>query len=276
MSVCYDFNGNQDNSLYPCSTDGSPAQCCEMYELCASDGLCVNNGTDPGLAKYTTRGCTVQDWTDGQVDTCISECIPTGGVGVSDCGVGSFCCYGFGGCDCDNSTQVFSIDPVSIVATISSTSTSAPSATTSPSTSATPTGNSDVDSGSSSHLGLGLGIGLGVGIPLLSAAILIPFFLRRRKNSKAPIGPADKGGYYQPPPAQAEETHTGPYFQPHPHVGGQMQTPYVDMHKGVLSPAYLSTGPVTPGPGQQAPPYTETQAYELPHQPVQQMPHELQ
>ncbi|KAL4967390.1 uncharacterized protein BDV14DRAFT_169920 [Aspergillus stella-maris] len=253
MSVCYDFNGNQDNSLYPCSTDGSPSQCCEMYELCASDGLCVNNGTDPGLAKYATRGCTVQDWTDGQVDTCISECIPTGGVGVSNCGVGSFCCYGFEGCDCDNSTQVFSIDPVSIVATISSTSTSTPSATTSPSTSATPTGDPDAsDSGSSSHLGLGLGIGLGVGVPLLAAAILIPFFLRRRKNSKSPIEPTDKGGYYQPPPAQAET------------------------HDGVLSPAYLSTGPVTPGPGQQAPPYTETQAYELPHQPIQQMPHELQ
>ncbi|KAL4945141.1 hypothetical protein BDV06DRAFT_219673 [Aspergillus oleicola] len=267
MSVCYDVNGNQDTSLFPCSTDGSPAQCCELYELCASDGLCVNNGTNPGLTKYATHGCTVQDWTDGQVDTCISECIPTGGVGISGCGVGSFCCYGFGGCDCDNSTQVFNIDPVSIVATITGASTSTPSATSSPSSSATPTNDSDADSGSSSHLGLGLGVGLGVGIPLLAAAILIPFFLRRRKNSKAPVEATDKGGYYQPPPAQAETD--GTYFQPH--VGGQ--TPYVDMHKGVLSPGLSSTESATPG---QAPPYTETQAYELPHQPVQQMPYELQ
>ncbi|RDW83853.1 uncharacterized protein DSM5745_04179 [Aspergillus mulundensis] len=266
MAICYDTNGNQDTSQFPCSADGEPAQCCELGQYCASNGLCVNNGTNDGLTPYSIKGCSVQDWTDGGVDTCTNECVAGGGVGVSACGSGNFCCYGFGGCDCNNSTQVFSLGPVEIVATITGASTTTaatttPTSTTTSDTSTTPTGDSSSPS-SSSHLGLGLGVGLGVGIPLLIAAIFIPLFLRRRRANRAPVMASDKGGYYQPPPAQGQVEPDGSYFaaQQQPHLGGQ--TPYE--HK---------IGPVSPG---QAPPYTEHQAYEMAHEPVQQQPHELQ
>ncbi|KAL4738548.1 hypothetical protein BDV11DRAFT_189315 [Aspergillus similis] len=36
-----------------------------MYQYCASNGLCVNNGTDEGLTPYSLKGCSVQDWTRG-------------------------------------------------------------------------------------------------------------------------------------------------------------------------------------------------------------------
>ncbi|KAL3491746.1 hypothetical protein BJX62DRAFT_251054 [Aspergillus germanicus] len=280
MAVCYDTNGNEDTSQFPCSADGSPAQCCEIGQLCASDGLCVNNGTEPGLTKYSIHGCSVQDWTDGQVDTCPHQCIETGGVGVTDCGVGSFCCYGFGGCDCNNSTQTFDLDPIRIVATISGeTSTSTPTTTssTSSTTSSSPTAEADALSSSSSSssssnaLPIGLGVGLGVGIPLLIAAIVAVFFcLRKRRNTPAPEKDIGMAGYQAPLGYQAPSAQNGSEAGWYPQ---SVASPPVPMENGAkpVAGGYF-------GAQQQA----QAMPHELPSRqepqelPVRQEPHELQ
>lgn len=50
-----------------------------------------------------------------------SDNTPTCGNGVEVCGVGTYYCYGFGGCDCNRSTQVFTLDQVELFTSISST-----------------------------------------------------------------------------------------------------------------------------------------------------------
>ncbi|KAL4879463.1 hypothetical protein BJY04DRAFT_220059 [Aspergillus karnatakaensis] len=267
MAVCYDDKGNEDSSLYTCSQDGSPAQCCQIGDSCASNGLCVN---DNGHTKYAIRGCSVQDWTDGQVDTCIAQCLPTGGVGVSDCGVGEFCCFGFGGCDCNNSTETFNLDPVSIVGkitneTISSTTSSITSPTSTPTSdpgTGSGSGSGSGDSDSSSALPIGLGVGLGVGIPLLLAIIIGAFFfLRRRRNAAVPI--YDKAPAYdqhQSPPVPS--THAGS-------DGGWYQSPPAsDVHAGG---GYFQKPPAQSYNDPQS--YNSTPAFELP---TRQDPAELQ
>ncbi|KAL3469592.1 hypothetical protein BJX99DRAFT_68929 [Aspergillus californicus] len=260
MTACYNLNGNQDETLYPCSADGDPIQCCELGQSCASDGLCVNNGTG-GLTKYSIYGCTQQNWTDTSVSNCPNNCVSTGGIGVSDCGVGSFCCYGFGGCDCDNSTQTFSLDPVNIIATItgSTTTTSTQSATSTPSSTTTPSTEASTDgSDSSNALPVGLGVGLGVGIPLLLGIIVAAlFFCRRRKRA----GETKEMAGYQSYAPQADSDNTAAWQQSqsqHQLQSGS-QPPYAEGFK-----------PNAPT----APPYNPTQTYELPS--TQQTPHELQ
>ncbi|KAL3468980.1 hypothetical protein BJX99DRAFT_242294 [Aspergillus californicus] len=247
MTECYDTLSNQDDTIYPCSTDGSVQQCCSLGYLCADNGLCVANSTqqEDTITDYFINGCTVQDWINGSVETCPTECLSTGGVGVSACDAGTFCCYGFGGCDCSNDTQVFSLGPVKIVATItgaptttttSTTSTTSTSTNTSTgSTSATPTDGSSggsSDGGSSSNLPVGLGVGLGVGIPVLLglAAGIFLLLRRRRRAAGVPAGyqaaagqPSSDGGYHQSPPSStAYPSHAGEgagateYFKPHP------------------------------------------------------------
>ncbi|KAL4776052.1 hypothetical protein BDW60DRAFT_203895 [Aspergillus nidulans var. acristatus] len=252
MAVCYDTNGNEDTTQFPCSADGAPAQCCEVYQYCASNGLCVHNGTDEGLTPYSIKGCSVQDWTEGssrwQLMSAKQTVAMGGGVGVSACGSGNSAAMAFGRYDCNNSTQVFSLGAVRIVATITGSSTITAATTTSTSTTvsdttAAPTGDSSFSS-NSSYLGVGLGVGLGIGIPLLTAAILIPLFLCRRSANKDPVEVEDS------------------YFQVQQQLHPRGQTPYEH-----------NLGPVSPG---QSPPYTEHEAFEMAHEQVQSQPHELQ
>jgi hypothetical protein len=123
---------------------------------------------------------------------------------VKPCGQNLFCCYGLGGCDCNNATQVFSLAPVRIVTSLASlpasTSSATSLATTSSPVSTSGTSSPVSTSGASSplstsgtssqplsttaasdnttlpgsganNLGIGLGVGLGVGIPLLIAVL---------------------------------------------------------------------------------------------------------
>jgi hypothetical protein len=77
MTECYNALGNQDSTLYPCSEDGNPSQCCSLGYLCADNGLCVANRTqaEDTITPYFITGCTVQDWTGGGVDTCPTQCL---------------------------------------------------------------------------------------------------------------------------------------------------------------------------------------------------------
>ncbi|KAL4796688.1 hypothetical protein BDV19DRAFT_75487 [Aspergillus venezuelensis] len=195
MAACYDRDGNEDVTRLPCSNNGTLAQCCSDGELCASNGLCVRT-EDDGDTSYWQNTCSDPDWMDGNVTTCPTQCmdIRNAGNGVTACGSGTWCCTGFSGCDCNNSTQTFELDPVRIVTSVttatSSTTTSTSSTTTSSATdtpTSTPTDPSDSGSSgdSDSNLGIGLGVGLGVGIPLVLGAIVAFWFFRRRKRAAA-------------------------------------------------------------------------------------------
>ncbi|KAL4879650.1 hypothetical protein BJY04DRAFT_193319 [Aspergillus karnatakaensis] len=203
MAKCYDRNGNEDDAYYPCSQDGNPAQCCGDGERCASNGLCIRT-EDSGRSTYWQNTCSVDDWYEGGVETCPTQCmnINFAGNGVTACGDGTYCCTGYGGCDCNNSTQTFSLGAVRIVGTATSllptstsTSTTSTSTTTSTNTNTstptpTPSTPSDDSDSSDSNLSVGLGVGLGVGIPLVVGAIVGFWFLRRRRARAA----ANTGG----------------------------------------------------------------------------------
>ncbi|KAL2829732.1 hypothetical protein BDW59DRAFT_141899 [Aspergillus cavernicola] len=247
MAECYDPRGNQDETLFPCSNDGNATQCCTLGYLCASNGLCVANSTQSQetITPYFINGCTDQDWIDGGVSACPAECIAGGGVGVAPCDRGTFCCYGFGGCDCSNSTQVFSLGPVNIVATItgasstttsttttstSTTSTSTHTSTATSSTSPTPTS----DDSSSNNLPVGLGVGLGVGIPVLIGILAGVFFLLRRRRKAAALGAANPPAGYQAPTAQVE-SDSG-YYQSQPSTNSVGNTEYFKPHGQTAAP----------------------------------------
>ncbi|KZL68033.1 hypothetical protein CT0861_04157 [Colletotrichum tofieldiae] len=201
MSTCFDRSSNQDLGLVACDPNGDLKSCCAPSDSCASNGLCVTNRTDT-LTPYFINGCTEQNWNSA---TCLNQCDQSGGNGVLPCGRGKFCCYGLEGCDCNNATAVFSLDPVIVVTSIpiSASKTSSVSATTSTtaststaeSTASAPTASLDSEPTpsagsvleSSNHgnvLSVGLGVGLGVGIPLIAFVVGLVWFLKKRRRSK--------------------------------------------------------------------------------------------
>ena len=130
-----------------------------------------------------------------------------GGVGVQPCGNTIYCCYGFNGCDCTNSTQVITLGVAEIVTQLPFSSVS--SSTTATTTSRAPVKTSSApqittviaspDNGSSG-LKIGLGVGLGLGLPL-SLAVVGVFILLLRKRRE------------QPQEAQWQEPKQHPYSQ---------------------------------------------------------------
>lgn len=118
------------------------------------------------------------------------------GNGVTPCGDDKYCCYNTTGCDCNNSTIVFTLAPFlyasrpptstsSIPPTIATTSaiTHSSSTRSSPSTQATsPAAPNTYNNNNNNNLGLGLGTGLGLGIPLLLAVMGAFWFLSRRRS----------------------------------------------------------------------------------------------
>lgn len=132
---------------------------------------------------------------------------PATGNGIKNCGNSLFCCFGRRDCDCDDEEQVFSMEPIRIVASIStdrsqttrttstgdvittsriSTAETSSTTTTSPAANATAglVGDPPSEQGDNS-LTFGLGVGLGVGVPLVAiAAALAWFFWRKRAKSQ--------------------------------------------------------------------------------------------
>ncbi|KAF2108899.1 hypothetical protein BDV96DRAFT_586858 [Lophiotrema nucula] len=210
MAKCYDLNGNTLNSDYkPCSQNGDPAQCCNVADGCADNGLCVANATSENPTPYLVEGCTAQDWSP---DTCLKICeYNYVGNGVQPCGGNSYCCYGFNGCDCTNSSQTFSlhalgfvVPPGGVIISSSSVTTSSSRTATSLSSNMVPSSaptsvsmttssraeasqlsdSASSQSGGGNNLGIGLGVGLGVGIPLIAAVLGLLWFLSKRQQDK--------------------------------------------------------------------------------------------
>lgn len=149
------------------------------------------------------------------------------GDGVDSCpgsGPNKWCCYGLGGCDCNNATQVVSALAGSIITTIdlgvtsiSSTKTTSTTSPTSASTTTTPppttkeTG-TETDAGAGAGAATGttptetpsaeksksnavpIGVGAGVGGAAAIAIVALIFFFLRRRNQKAAklVGPEPK------------------------------------------------------------------------------------
>ncbi|KAM5354053.1 hypothetical protein ACJ41O_000703 [Fusarium nematophilum] len=231
MSGCYDRRNNENIDHFPCDPDGDLKSCCERGDSCAGNGLCVTSDGD-ALTPYFIHGCTIDDWDD---PTCPTQCYNSTGNGIQPCGDGMFCCWGRGGCDCNDEDEVFSMDPVRIVASIptgasrstdatavssldASISSAIASATAETTTEAAPTSTNDESSISGENndnsLPIGLGVGLGVGIPLIAiGAGLIWFLMKKRAKTVETHGskdmfkqdPALLGNYV---PVHAPPAHT--------------------------------------------------------------------
>ncbi|KAF4974478.1 hypothetical protein FZEAL_8616 [Fusarium zealandicum] len=225
MSGCYDRSNNENLDLFQCDSDpdGDLKSCCGRGDSCASNGLCVTSSNDT-LTPYFINGCAEEDWSD---PTCLRQCDDSGGNGVQPCGKGTYCCFGLGGCDCNNEDDVFSLVPVRIVTSIpidasetqaaaSSTSTmtaassisgttttlSTTSSTGEP-TSTSTAGSDSSESGSSSSsssssLPVGLGVGLGVGIPLIAIGVGLFWFFKRKRTPQPAAAKGQETTHYQP------------------------------------------------------------------------------
>ncbi|ROV88938.1 hypothetical protein VPNG_10204 [Cytospora leucostoma] len=215
---CYDADESTSNDNVPCweSTDGQAVPCCDAAhsDSCASNGLCVASDPD-AYTPYFIDGCTAPGWTNGSKAGCPStECLDAGNNGVKPCGDGTYCCYGSTGCDCNNSTQVFSLGVVRIVTSLSPTSsasetgtatttgTNSATTTTSLSSTATQPTSSHSSSGTSSNITIGLGVGLGVGLPLSLAVVAGLWLLSKRRGKRNTAEPT------KPYPRQEAAQHT--------------------------------------------------------------------
>ncbi|KAM0358959.1 hypothetical protein ACHAO7_001534 [Fusarium culmorum] len=224
MASCFGEDKNQVLDQFPCDPSGKVKSCCSRGDSCASNGLCVTSNKD-ALSPYFINSCTEENWDD---PTCIKECQGNGN-GVSPCGAGKFCCYGFGGCDCNNSTQVFTLDPVKVITTIpsdatrvvedTSTASDAPTETgsstrstvTHTSTSAAETSSSS-SGGSSNALPIGLGVGIGAGVVLIGVGV--GFWLWRRKKSRAAKPATVQDDYMVKPPMESHNSPNYGHYQP--------------------------------------------------------------
>jgi hypothetical protein len=160
--------------------------------------------------------------------------IPAGnGNGVQPCGAGKFCCYGFGGCDCNNSTQVFTLDPVKVVTTIPTDASRVDEKTTAISDATTGASSSTVQStvthtntsaaesesssseASSSNNALPIGLGVGIGAGVLLIGLGVGFWLWRRKkraSASKPVMVSDD--YMHKPPVETANPPVYGQYQP--------------------------------------------------------------
>lgn len=175
------------------------------------------------------------------------------GNGVQVCtnaGPNHYCCYQFGGCNCSDPSQVFSIAAATILTTIdpaithtaqsSSASTSTSAHTTSKSAVTTPTSSPSSQTGSSTQsaptaansdsgsavqkstsskqvsVAVPIGVGVGLGVPLLLVAAALVFYILRRRQpaAAAPPPPPDAMKPYQ-------TTELAGYYNPRAELAGQ-------------------------------------------------------
>ncbi|KFX97597.1 hypothetical protein O988_04781 [Pseudogymnoascus sp. VKM F-3808] len=228
--VCYESNGFESQQYYDCQPDADVSACCRPGDICYSNGLChPGPDADQGITDWYWHGCTDPTFQD---PSCFSACFSVVGDGVDSCpgsGPNHWCCYGLGGCDCNNSTQVVSALAGAVVATIgfdvtsiSSKTTSTPSPTSPSTTTTTPPTTKESGAGTGAGTGaktgaeagattgttpsetpssekskpntVAIGVGAGVGGAAALAIVGLIFFYARRRNKKAPkvIGPEPK------------------------------------------------------------------------------------
>ncbi|KAK4212594.1 hypothetical protein QBC37DRAFT_388695 [Rhypophila decipiens] len=60
-ATCYNLNGDEvsNTNIIPCDADEPITHCCSSDDLCARNGLCLNNGDD---GKISAQGCTDPGW----------------------------------------------------------------------------------------------------------------------------------------------------------------------------------------------------------------------
>ncbi|KAE9370928.1 hypothetical protein N431DRAFT_492923 [Stipitochalara longipes BDJ] len=209
QNVCFGRTDVQNTEFFACQPDATESSCCLAGDIRYSNGLCAPGPTESvGLTPFFAHGCTDANFT---TPICVPNCIPSNGAGLQLCpsyGPDHFCCYGLNGCNCSDSSQVFSLSTGTVVTTIdpSATYTATPTTSTSlttssnapvsPSTSQSTILSPTISSSTSSSSGIpattskkssnGLGIGIGVGVGLLIAITLAAvgfYFLRRGKSS---------------------------------------------------------------------------------------------
>ncbi|GKU01249.1 unnamed protein product [Fusarium langsethiae] len=227
MASCFGEDRNEVLDKFPCDPSGKIKSCCARSDACASNGLCVSSSDDV-LSPYFISGCTDENWDD---PTCITECQGNGN-GVVPCGTGKFCCYGYGGCDCNNSTQVFTLDPVKIITTIPTDasrveekttaissdattetgSSTVQSTVTHTNTSAAESSSSSIEGGSNNALPIGLGVGIGAGVVLIGLGVGL--WLWRRKKSRASKPAVVSDDDMVKPPVENANTANYGHYQP--------------------------------------------------------------
>ncbi|KAK0701726.1 hypothetical protein B0T26DRAFT_528423 [Lasiosphaeria miniovina] len=257
--TCFNANSLPEPGLLPCIPGIRISPCCASGDLCLSNGLCLDTGSDNG---FTTQGCTDQDWGSPCVSNCVqwardtqtpyypylASCMASGSKTTYCCGPDSSCC--------NNTNVVFSLprftDAVRPLASTTSTTSSASSSTASSSgtqttntasTTALPSDSNNA-SGSDSNtsnddsnnhktvLGLAIGFGiLGLLLILIAGALLFRRWRSGRASDTAELSAA----------ADADKGPVGPIYGPvH---GGPTEMPIHYMPAEIMShrPAEMMT-----------------------------------
>jgi hypothetical protein len=124
----------------------------------------------------------------------ISDVFIVDGNGILGCppsiGRGTFCCYGYNGCNCTNSTQVFSLGIGTVLTTLAFTTPSrtagSSSSTSIPQNVPTASTASGIVSDGTRPNGAAIGAGVGVGIPAMVAIMGLLYWIWRLRSKIAP------------------------------------------------------------------------------------------
>ncbi|KFX98227.1 hypothetical protein O988_04457 [Pseudogymnoascus sp. VKM F-3808] len=129
-AVCYDSSGlasgpESKKPFFPCESDAGVTSCCEPGDICFSNGLCspgpaLKASHEPGFyqTSFFWNACTDPSFQDPK---CFTGCFSVPGNGVQSCpeaGPNAYCCYGYGGCDCSDPSQIIHVVAGSIIGTI--------------------------------------------------------------------------------------------------------------------------------------------------------------
>ncbi|KIN08371.1 hypothetical protein OIDMADRAFT_175182 [Oidiodendron maius Zn] len=260
--ICYGQQGVENDKMFSCQPTAAESACCAPGDICYSSGLCAPGPTEnqDTVTPFFWNGCTDPSFTSS---ACFSSCFNLPGNGVQVCpnvGPNHYCCYQFGGCNCSDPSQVFSIAAATIITTInpsithtsqSSTATTSSSTTTTGSssnsasttnpassspTSSSPSATSTLSNAQKSTnevpVAVPIGVGVGLGVPLILLVAGLLFYLLRRPGAAAP----DTMLLANQKPSQA--TDIGGYYNTH-EMAGQSGQQY---SAGAYAPGELPAG----------------------------------
>ncbi|QIW96408.1 hypothetical protein AMS68_001926 [Peltaster fructicola] len=254
--VCYGQTGNQDLTLGVCDPSAQTSSCCKYGEYCLSNGLCqrpgVTSTNSTVLTIYGVHGCTDASSTTGECAP-YARCIQRG-VGITACNTpNTYCCYGLGGCDCSNSTQVFTLPAGKIITTLPA---SAPTTIASASVSATASASPAAAASSSNNsVAIGAGVGVGVGVALLIAAGVGFWLWRRRRNASTVVKEIDDVPDYSSDTKHASTAYGAPGYsagEP-PEQATELELTYVSEMDATSQPVQLEDASTMKSPHQRGP-----------------------
>ncbi|KAK8128669.1 hypothetical protein PG984_009777 [Apiospora sp. TS-2023a] len=183
---CYKHDGTlQQGNWLPCNPEAKVSYCCDAYDFCMSNGLCLNAA---GNQWITSQGCTTSDWDCDEI--CNSTTRGSDGEGYvwfcsakDSAGSVKYCCGSDNSC-CNHpnlqsipvATAVFHPPQPGVSSSISASSSTSSIHPAEPSQS--PCG-SNCGNDNAHTLTIGLGVGIPLGLALLGGIVFLGLQFRK-------------------------------------------------------------------------------------------------